>query len=89
MGIEIIRKAVCDRCGKECSCVQEKTINEKALEHYDIKTKVITENIYHYTVVSLRGFDSRFSDTTETKIILCGDCISSLSDWLKKESKNI
>ena len=89
MAVHTIRSAICDRCGAECSCIHEKILNETALEHYDIKTKIITENIYHYTEISLRGFDSRFSDTTEAKIILCGDCISSLSDWLKKESKNI
>lgn len=89
MGIEIIRKAICDRCGKDCSCVQEKTIHEKICEDYDLKVKRFSDNIFHYTEMSLRGFDNRFSDTTETKIILCGDCISSLSDWLKKESKNI
>ena len=89
MGIETIRTAVCDRCEKECSSVQEKTISEKALEHYDIKTKIITENIYYYTEMSLRGFDSRFGDSTETTIILCGDCISSLSNWLKNENTNI
>lgn len=83
MGVKIIRSAICDRCGKECYCVQEKIINEKALEQYDIKTKVITENIYHYTEISLRCFDSRFSDNEEMNFALCGKCVSELGDFLK------
>lgn len=83
MGVKTIRSAICDRCGEKCSYVQEKTINEKALEHYDIKTKIITGNTYHYTEVSLRGFDSRFGDSTETTFVLCGDCVSKFGDFLK------
>ena len=86
MGVKIIRSAICDRCGKECSCIQEKTINEKVLEHYDVKTKVITENIYHYTEVSLRDFDSRFGGI-KTTFILCGKCISKLEDFFKGGSE--
>lgn len=88
MGVKIIRSAICDRCGKECSCIQEKIIKEKALEHYDIKTKVIAENVYHYTEVSLRGFDSHFGDSTETTFVLCGKCVSDLGDFLKVIDKN-
>lgn len=82
MGVRTIRMAICDRCGAECSCVQEKIISEKSLEHYDLKTKVVTENFFHYTEVSLVGFDSRFSDTTESKFCLCGKCVSDFGNFL-------
>lgn len=83
MGVKIIRSAICDRCGKKCSCVQEQTLNEKAMEHYNLKTKVITENIYHYTEVCLRGFDSCLGDSTKTTFVLCGNCVSEFGDFLK------
>ena len=83
MAVHIIRSAICDRCGAECSCIHEKILNETALEHYDIKTKIITENIYHYTEISLRGFDSRFCNSTETTFVLCGKCVSLFGDFLK------
>lgn len=89
MGVEIIRKAVCDRCGKECYSVQEKIIQQKICEDYDVRVKRFSDNIFHYTEMALRGFDSRFGDSTETTFILCGDCVSSLSDWLKNKDSNI
>lgn len=85
MGVEIIRKAVCDRCGKDCSCVREKIIHENNTEEFEEKIIRFSDNFFHYTEMALRGFDSRFGDSTETTIILCGECVSSLSDWLKKQ----
>ena len=87
MGIEIIRKAVCDRCGKECSCVQERTIHENVSKEYNIKVKQFSDNVFHYTEMALRGFDSRFGNSTETTIILCGECVSNLGEWLKPKDK--
>lgn len=88
MGIEIIRKAICDRCGKDCYSIQEKTIHEKICEDYDVKVKKFSDNIFHYTEMSLRGFDSRFGNSTETTIILCGECVSSLGEWLKQKDNS-
>lgn len=86
MGVELIRKAVCDRCGKECYHIVETILNEETLEQYKVKRSRIVENIYHYTELSLRGYDSRFENNSETKIVLCGKCVNDLGDWLKVEN---
>lgn len=85
MGVEMIRSAVCDRCGKECSHIEERILHKDVCEQYDIAVKQLKTIAFHYTEMTLRGFDSRFGDNTETTIILCGECVSSLSDWLKKQ----
>ncbi len=85
MGVELIRKAVCDRCGRECSHIVEKTLHEEVVEQYGVKIKQFKTIAFHYTEMALRGFDSRFGDSTETTFILCGKCVSSLSEWLKNK----
>ena len=83
MGIELIRKAVCDRCGKACSHIEEKILHEDICEQYNIKIKQLERIAFHYTEMTLRGFDSRFGDSSETTLVLCGNCVSELGEWLK------
>ena len=45
MGVELIRKAICDRCGKECSHTEEKTLHEDICEQYDIKEKQFVKGL--------------------------------------------
>lgn len=85
MGVEIIRKAVCDRCGKECSHIEERTLREDFCKQYDIKVKQLKTIAFHYTEMSLRGFDSRFGDSAETTFVLCGNCVSKLGEWMKNK----
>lgn len=85
MGVELIRKAVCDRCGRECSHIKEKTLHEDVAEQYDVKIKQFKTIAYHYTEMALRSFDSRFGDSTETAFVLCGHCVSELGEWLKNK----
>ena len=88
MGVELIRKAVCDRCGRECSHIEEKILDEKICEQYDVKIKQLMPLktiAFHYTEMSLRGCDSRFGDSAETTFILCGKCVSELGEWLKNK----
>ena len=88
MGIELIRKAVCDRCGKECYHITEKTLNQDTLEQYKIERKRIVENIYHYTEIALTTFDSRFEVGEPMKIVLCGNCVYDLGECLKLIRQN-
>lgn len=88
MGVELIRKAVCDRCGKECSHITEKTIIQDVCEQYKIEKKRIVKNSYHYTEIALRGFDSRFGNSTEATFVLCGNCVKDLGEWLKANKQN-
>ena len=83
--VEYIRKATCDRCGKECSYVEEKILKEDICEQYNIKIKTFKTIAFHYTEMLLKSVDNRFNDDTETKIILCGCCTNDLSDWLKNK----
>ena len=88
MGIELIRKAVCDRCGKECYHITEKTINQNVCEQYKIERRRIVENTYHYTEMALTSYDSRFETGEPMKIVLCGSCINDLGEWLKLNRQN-
>lgn len=85
MGVELIRKAICDRCGKECSNIEEKTLHEDICEQYDIKVKQLVKNVFHYTEMTLQGFDNRFECRKNT-IILCGECVDSLGEWMKNKA---
>lgn len=82
MGIELIRKAVCDRCGKECSHIKETILHEDVCKEYDIKTKQISQNVFRYTEITLQSFDTNFEGKKDN-IILCGECVDSLGEWLK------
>lgn len=88
MGVELIRKAMCDRCGKECYHLVENIISENAGKR---KFRV-TDNIYSYTEVALKCYDSRFETAEPLKIILCGSCIDELGKWItekpQKEEQN-
>ena len=83
MGLELIRKAVCDRCGKECYHLVENIISQNAGKR---KFRV-TNNIYSYTEIELKSYDSRFETAEPTKIILCGDCIGKLGEWLTQKTE--
>ena len=87
MSVELIRKAVCDRCGKECYHITEKTINQDVCEQYKIERKRIVENIYHYTEMKLQGYDNRFECGSDS-FILCGNCVDELGEWLKRTPQN-
>lgn len=89
MGVELIRKAVCDRCGKECYHIVEQTLNEYICEQYKIKTKRIVKSVYHYTEIALRGFDSVYGDSTEATLVLCGGCFDGLGEWLKRPPESL
>lgn len=88
MGVELIRKAVCDRCGKECYHITEKILNQDTCEQYKIERKRIVENIYYYTEVALTSYDSRFETGEPLKICLCGNCVNALGEWLKLIRQN-
>ena len=89
MSVELIRKAVCDRCGKECYHIVEQTLNEHICEQYKIKRKRIVNNLYHYTEITLRGFDSRYGESEETTLVLCGGCVADLGEWLKRPPEHL
>lgn len=84
MGVELIRKAVCDRCGRECSYIEEKTLHEEVCEHYDVKVNQFYNNKFHYTEMTLQGFDDRF-DCRKDTFILCGLCVFKLGKWLENK----
>lgn len=87
MGVKLIRDAVCDICGKQCSFIEEKTYHEKMCEKYQIKLKVSKGNPYHYVEITSKCFDSLFGDIVETKLVLCGDCDSDLFKYLSKKRR--
>lgn len=82
MSVEIIRKAFCDRCGKACYNIEEKTISEEVCQQYQIKRTRIIHNFYHYTEIALRAFDSRFGEGEKTTLTLCGCCANDFGKWL-------
>ena len=88
--VELIRKTFCDRCGKDCYSVIEKTFYEEVCHQYNIKRMRFQNNIYHYTEVSCKTFDSRFpEDVSEIKVVLCGECLNDFGEFLKiKGEKN-
>lgn len=88
MGIELIRKAICDRCGKECYHIIEKTLSQEVCEQCKIERRRIVENIYRYTEMALTSFDSRFEVGEPMKIVLCGNCVNDLGEWLKPSRQN-
>lgn len=88
--VEVIRKAVCDRCGKDCYSVTEQTFYEEFCQQYNIKKKRVQSNFYNYTEVSCKTFDSRFpEDSREITVVLCGECLNDFGEFLKiKGEKN-
>lgn len=78
MGVKTIRSAICDRCGIECSVIETRTVGGGGV----YERKEITYNRYHFTEITLSGFDSRFSDIKESKFCLCGKCVSDFSNFL-------
>ena len=87
MSVELIRKAACDRCGRECSHVEEKVLHEDVLEQYDVRTKVFKTIAFHYTEMKLQGYDNRFECGSDS-FILCGNCVDELGEWLKRTPQN-
>lgn len=86
--VETIKKATCDRCGKECYHIEEKIFNKKITNPYTILGKSITKYCFHYSTISLKTHDSRYGESMGTEFDLCGSCVDELGDWLKeKEDK--
>lgn len=88
MSTKIIKKVVCDRCGKVCSAYREKTFLIKDDEHEKTKEIIINDNHFRYTEVTMQGYDSRFQCGSE-KFDLCGDCLIELSKWLTKQRDKV
>ncbi len=82
MSVELIRKATCDRCGRECYNITETTFDEGVCEQVKVKRKHIVHNAYRYTEVAFRIFDSRFGESGETTFVLCDGCVDVLGKWL-------
>ena len=87
MATKIIKKVVCDRCGKDCSAYYEKTFLIKDDENEKIKEIITNDNQYRYTEVTMQGYDSRFQCGSE-KFDLCGNCVAELSKWLTNPKTN-
>ena len=83
--VEIIRKATCDRCGKECYHIEETTFNETVTASYKELGKRINYYCFHYSTISCKTYDSRFGESEEAKVDLCGSCVSELEEWLKEK----
>lgn len=80
MGVEILRNVICDRCGSECSNIYKRetfiTLGLTELSY--------TDNVYHYTEVQLKDYDSRYESRCEQSFILCGDCVDKFGEFLKR-----
>ena len=85
MGLQIIKDAICDRCGRKCSHISEKTYKQIDDEVANCKFKYIESFHYHYTEVELNFHDDRFPADASAKTILCGECTESLNNWLRNQ----
>ena len=81
MGLKLIRQATCDRCGRECSGVVEQILREEEAQKYDVRIKRLNNNVYHYTEMTLQGYDNRFECRTD-KLIFCGKCNRELEEFI-------
>lgn len=92
MATKIIKKVVCDRCGKDCSAYYEKKFLIKDDENEKIKKTIkkitVNENHYHYTEITMQGYDDKFECGSE-KFDLCGACVNELSEWLTNPKSNV
>lgn len=79
---KIIRDATCDRCGKRCASI----ITRVTSHGEGISSAVIESNQYHYSVLTLQGYDDRW-ETKPIPYVLCGNCVDSLGNWMEMENK--
>ena len=89
MGLQIIKKATCDRCGRKCSHISETTYKQISDEAVDRNFKHIESFHFHFTELELNFCDDRFSETASAKTILCGECTESLKNWLRNKENEL
>lgn len=85
MGLQIIKDATCDRCGRKCSHISERIYKQLTNEVADCNLKHIESFHFHFTELELKFADDRFPRESPVKIILCGECTDSFSQWLRME----
>ena len=69
--------ATCDKCGRECSHITEKTF-----EIPNGKKTQVANNFFSYWEIILESHDSRFGNGERYKFVLCGDCSQRLVEWI-------
>lgn len=89
MGVQLIRDATCDRCGKKCSHISEKIYKHIDDEVANRQLKHIESFHYHYNEIHIKFFDDRFPDTESASVVLCGDCMSLFSNWLRNKENEL
>lgn len=81
MGFEYIKRAICDKCGKECNYISESTSNKKGCSDLNLREEEKFEKIYSYVQVNMRGINDRLGRGKETIIVLCKQCANDLKKW--------
>lgn len=89
MGLKIIKDATCDRCGRKCSHISERTYKQISNEAADCNLKHIESFHFHFTELELSFCDDRFPRESSAKIILCGECTELFSVWLKDKENEL
>ena len=89
MGLQIIKKATCDRCGRKCSHISEKTYKQISDEAADCNLKHIESFHYHYTQLEMNYCDDRFPEEASAEIILCGECTELFNVWLRNKENEL
>ena len=89
MGVQLIRDATCDRCGKKCSHISEKIYKHIDNEVADCNLRRIESFHYHYTQLEMNFCNDRFPEKSSAEIILCGECTESFSDWLRNKENEL
>ena len=89
MGLQIIKDATCDRCGRKCSHISERIYKQIGDEAADCNLKHIESFHFHFTELELNFCDDRFPGNTSAKIILCEECTGSLKNWLRNKENEL
>ena len=89
MGLQIIKNATCDRCGRKCSHISERTYKQISNEAADCNLKHIESFHFHFTELELNFYDDRFPEESSAKTILCGECTESFSSWLRNKENEL
>ena len=89
MGLKIIKDATCDKCGRKCSHISERTYKQINNEAADCNLKHIESFHFHFTELELNFCDDRFPKESSAKIILCEECTESFSDWLMNKENEL
>ena len=81
MSVEIIRKAICYRCGKDCyEIMKGKTTDERTIDRY----------VYSFFELQSKFYSSIRPDSGGSfKVCLCGTCYYEFGEWLKNESQEV